>query len=250
MRSLKTLFNRLLSRLGLQSTPSSNQYQRLEMLRDQHQTINLRVVHSNNNYQTLVLRIDLDNKELVIDNLFPPLSQEILNTGDTVELISQAPDCLLNLYTRVICHEQEGKESYYRLELPMDMGKNHNRKSYRVYVDGERNLSINLGIDEKELNNVRINNLAVDGIKLYFVNNIQDKLSIGRFFDQTVITLPDGYNIDCQLQIRNRYLFRATRPHSIAGGTLLISNAQQQKKLELYLASVQRKQRRRENRVT
>ncbi|MGK0440493.1 MAG: c-di-GMP-binding flagellar brake protein YcgR [Pseudohongiellaceae bacterium] len=223
-------------------------YIRLKQLCLNHQTIQIKLKNNYQLYQSLILSVDEDIHELLIDDLFPAPQPRDLRAGDTIELISQTNGQEIKFFTRVIQHCKAKGKTSYRVKLPKELGQNHNRQSFRVYVDTARDLRIRLSSNDAEFNKVTISNLSINGIKLYFDNNIQDRLNQGVCFDQAVIQLPSGYNIDCKIDIKNYYLIRTGHSHSVAGGGISISNPQHKKKLQEYLATIQRQHRRRENR--
>jgi c-di-GMP-binding flagellar brake protein YcgR len=224
-------------------------YIRLKQLCQNHQPIQIKLKNNNELYQSLLLSVDDKKYELLIDDLFPAPQPRDLRTGDTIEFISQTHGQEIKFFTRVIQRcKSKGKISY-RIELPKELGHNHNRRSYRVYVDADRDLRIHLGSRGFDFGKVTISNLSINGIKLYFDKDVQDELNQGSFFDQAVIHLPTGYNIDCNIEIKNCYLIRSGHTRSVAGGSIRIPNPQHKKKLQQYLATIQRQHRRRENRA-
>ncbi|WP_019528947.1 flagellar brake protein [Dasania marina] len=245
---LKQLKQLLAWLIGHQPNASTlSHYARLQQLCNSHQAVSIKLKLQAADYQSLILHIDQEQHELLIDDLFPTPAQT-LKPGTTIQLISYSVGQQLNFYTRVIQrHNNRGNISYL-LELPKELGHNHNRNSYRVYVDSERDLRIRLNDVEPAMQSVRISNISNKGIKLYFSDNVQTLLSNIRYLDDVVIILPSGYSIDCRIRIINNYLIQAGHPHSVVGGELMINKPLHKNKLQQYIASVQRQQRKRENR--
>ena len=244
-------FSKLIKSLWRTSPSESTlcHYYQLRRLCNNHQSISIKTKNQAELFQSLILKVDEYSHELLIDDLFPNHQKLALKQGDTIQLISQIVGQELKFYTRVIQRLTIKGKTAYRLELPKELGHNHNRRAFRVYVDTDKALHLHLGSDDTELNHVKIANLSINGIKLHFAKDIHNKLSKGLFFDRAVIQLPNGYNIDCTIEIKNHYLLKAGQTRSVAGGNLIITNPQHKKKLQLYLATVQRQQRRRDNRV-
>ena len=234
---------------GSVSESTLSHYIRLKQLCQNHQPIHIKVKHHHDLFQSLLLQVDESKHELLIDEPFPKQAESELKPKQTVEFISQTAGQQIQFYTRVKRRIKIRNKISYVLELPREIGHNHNRRSFRVYVDTERELTIRLKTDDPDFMGARISNLSINGIKLHFSKNVHDKLSKGIFFDNTLIHLPNGYNIDCNIEIKNYYLLRTGHTRSVAGGSITIPNPQHKKKLQQYLATVQRQQRRRENRV-
>ncbi len=250
MAFFKSLLNRLMpSSNRVDELDAGDHYERLERLRIQHDWIDVKLTGHDRSYQSLVLDIDLDNKELVIDDLYPPEGLDSIEPGDTVEISSQARYALIHFYTRVLARQQRDGQPCYRLELPEEVGLNHGRGAYRVYVEPENGLDIDIDLRGESLIDVRVINLSAEGVKLSFANDISDQLGDNITLKNCLMRLPGGEDIDCDITLRNIYRMRSPHTHTLGGGQLVINNPQQRIKLQQYLAAVQRKQRRRETRT-
>lgn len=249
MAFLKSLINRIFSHEEPNQADPDDHYYRLERLRTNHDWIGVEVAKSGQCYQSLILEIDVDNGELIIDDLYPPEGLEDLETGDTVEVTSQSRRVLVNFYTRILAREFKDGKASYRLELPEEVGRNHSRGAFRVYVEGDDGLTLEIDYQGQVLPDVRIINLSADGLKLSFAEEMSTELENISALNNCIIRLPNGVDIDCDIQLRNIYRIRTPHPHTLAGGKLIIEQAQHRVKLQQYLASVQRVQRRRETRI-
>lgn len=191
------------------SNPSEStlsHYQRLQQLCDSHQRINVKIKKSREPHQSLILKVDQQGHELIIDTLFPSVTAQQLKAGDTIKLLSMSAGQQLNFYTRIIQRTVTQGNTSYRLELPKELGHNHNRSSFRIYVDAERDLRIRLSPSDTALKQLTISNLSTNGIKLYFSDNVEEQLKNINYLNDVVITLPNGYNIDCQVHLLNSYI--------------------------------------------
>ncbi|MEE8060136.1 MAG: flagellar regulator YcgR PilZN domain-containing protein [Pseudomonadales bacterium] len=251
MAFLKSLINWLKpSNKVINKADPDDHYQRLERLRINHDWIEVKVTKTNKSYQSLVLEIDPDNNELVIDDLYPPEKLENIEPGDTVEITSQLRHALINFYTRILARQIRDGEACYRLELPVEVGHNHSRCAYRIYVESEEGLDIEINHEGEPLLDVRIINLSAEGIKLSFADAIGSKDKNNLSFNHSIIHLPTDYDIDCHIELHKLYRMRSPHLHTLGGGKLIVENPQHRVKLQQYLAAVQRRQRRRENRLS
>ena len=249
MAFLQSLIDRFLNRKNREEQPSADHYEMLERLRKNHDWIDVHVATLDKSFQSLILAIDVDNHELLIDELFPAEDLDTIKPGDTVSITSRSRRILVNFFTRILAREQQDGNTVYRLELPEEIGRNHNRGAYRIYVGGEENLRFSMGLEREELLAPRIINLSADGIKVSFEEDISSQLKTQSFYGNCIIHLPSAIDVDCEFEVRNVYQMHTPHLHSLAGGTIRIPNPQQRAKLNQYLASVQRKQRRRELRI-
>lgn len=223
-------------------------FERLTWLLNHHEWIDVNVCRTEQSYQSLILAIDPDQKEILIDDLFPKQGRPALEAGDRLEISCRAKRSPINFFTRLLAQETRDGEIAWRLELPEEIGLTQSRGSYRVYVESEVGLEIDIPVDGQTLPAVRVINLSTDGIKLSFPQEVEQQLRASPHFAGCLIRLPTDYYIDCEIELRNLYPLRTPFHHILAGGKMVVANPQQRVKLQQYLASVQRKQRRRENR--
>lgn len=247
MAFLKSLFNRLKPGNDIKAvTDSSDHYDILERLRAEHEWIEVKVTKTDKLYQSMVLTIDIDNHELIIDDLFPPPELQTIAAGDTVEISSHTRRANIHFFTRILDSRQRDGSNCYHLELPEDVGLNHSRGSYRAYVESEQNLLIDIAINGEQLQGARLINLSEDGLKLRFAEDVADLIQKNKFLEDCLLRLPSGIELDCDIALSHIYRMRKPYPHTLAGGRLTVRQPQQRLKLQQYLASVQRKQRRME----
>ncbi|MBL4826548.1 MAG: flagellar brake protein [Spongiibacteraceae bacterium] len=250
MTFINTLIHRLLNKSAEQEEfEASNHYETLQLLQRNHEWIDVSIIKTEKSYQSLVLEIDPENHELLIDDLYPSEDLEKLETGDTIEISCKSRKVLVNFYTRILKREFIDGKGAFRVELPEEIGINHGRQAYRIFVHNEAQLAIEVQYHDEYLDDVSIVNLSTEGIKLNFAAELSEQLDKDRVLEHCLIKLPSGFDIDCSIELRNIYRIRTPHPHTLAGGTLTITQPQQRVKLEQYLASVQRQQRRREARI-
>lgn len=250
------LINRLLSGSDTGKADSlPDHYDRLQYLQSHHEWIDVTVCKTGARFQSLILALDPEQKELLIDELYPVEADRQLQSGDRLEIVSRSQRAPINFFTRILTGETRQGEAAWRLELPEDIGIQQSRGAFRVYVEQEVGLDIDIPAEDA-LNPaastlipaVRVINLSTDGIKLSLPMEAAAQLEACSRYEGVVISLPNGCYIDAKIELRNRYNIRTPHPHILAGGKLLVANAQQRVKLQQYLAAVQRKQRRTQNR--
>ncbi|ARN76001.1 flagellar brake protein [Oceanicoccus sagamiensis] len=249
MTFIQSIIKKILPNSEQENTGTEDHYLQLERLRIDHDWITAKVTKNGEVYQSLILQVDIEHNELLIDELYPPDKLDHIEPGDTVEIYSQNTSKPVNFYSRILARETEGDEARWRLELPAEVGRNQSRSAYRVYVESEQDLEIELYSDNEPMLDVRIINISAEGIKLSFAEEIKDLIKDGQEFTDCIIRLPTGFDIDCDIVLRNLYSIRTPLPHILGGGKLTIANPQHRVKLQQYLASVQRQQRRRETRI-
>lgn len=225
-------------------------YSQLELLQRRHSFIEVKFPRIEQAFQSMILELHADDGFLVIDELYPAEGRQKLLEGDEAEIIAQVPGIKVAFFSKLLVREISEGLPVYRMELPEEIGSTVRRRAFRVYVEREPNLSIDMGPNGgNELSGAQVVNLSADGIKLSFRGNISKHLEKNRQLENCLIRLPTGFDIDCTIEIRNIYAIRTPTIHTLAGGVLTIGVPSQRTKLSQYLAAVQRKQRRRESRT-
>jgi c-di-GMP-binding flagellar brake protein YcgR len=250
MALLKTLFNRFLSKSAQRERSASDRYQQLELLQRRHSFIEVKFPRVEQSFQSMILELHPDEGYVLIDELYPPQGRQALLEGDMAEIGGRTPGVTVSFYSRLLQREMMDGAPAYRMELPEDIGASYRRHAYRVYVEREADLIIDIRDPEGNPFDATIINLSADGIKVMLRGDYSKLLEQQYLWENCLIRLPSGVDIDCALDIRNVYLMRTPSVHTLAGGKLTIATAQQRAKLDQYLASVQRKQRRRETRLS
>lgn len=249
MALLKSLFARLRG-TPAKTKKQTDSYSQLERLQSRHSFIDVKFPRIEQSFQSLILELHADDSFLVIDELYPAAGREKLIEGDEAEITAQASGVKIAFYSKLLARDMEGGTPVYRMELPEEIGSSVRRRAYRVYVEREASLSIDLGKIDDASFEAHIVNLSPDGIKLSFRGNVSKQLEKNRVFENCIIRLPNGIDIDGAIELRNIYSIHTPTLHTLAGGLLTVAIPSQRTKLSQYLAAVQRKQRRRESRMT
>ncbi len=254
MALLKSLFTRLRGAQA-KSRKEADNYSQLELLQRRHSFIEVKFPRIEQSFQSMILELHPDDSFLVIDELYPAAERQKLLEGDDAEIIAQVPGIKVNFFSKLLAREITEGLPVYRMELPEEIGSTVRRRAFRVYVERETNLSLDIGtIDSGNRSDAALDahivNLSSDGIKLSLRGNVSKQLEKNRTLENCLIRLPNGIDIDAAIELRNIYTIRTPTLHTLAGGVLNVAIPSQRTKLNQYLAAVQRKQRRRESRLS
>lgn len=252
MPLLKSLFARLRGAPARTKKETDN-YSQLELLQRRHSFIEVKFPRIEQSFQSMILELHPDDGFLIVDEFYPAEGRQKLLEGDEAEITAQVPGIKLAFFSKLLLREITEGLPVYRMELPEEIGSTIRRRAFRVYVEREANLAIDLGPLDSGTGastlDAHIVNLSADGIKLSLRGNVAKQLEKNRTIENCLIRLPNGIDIDANIELRNIYAIRTPTHHTLAGGILTVPIPSQRTKLNQYLAAVQRKQRRRESRT-
>jgi c-di-GMP-binding flagellar brake protein YcgR len=250
MALLETLFKRFRSSSTSRERQARDRYHQLEILQRRHSFIEVKFPRVQQSFQSMILELHADAGYVLIDELYPPHGRQALLEGDSAEISGRSSGVAVAFYSRLLLRDLVDGLPTYRMELPEDIGVSYRRSSYRVYVERETDLQIDIRREDGTALDAGIVNLSADGIKISVQGDVGKLLEQQYRWENCLIRLPAGIDIDCTLEIRNVYPMRTPTLHTLAGGKLEIATAPHRAKLDQYLAAVQRNQRRREVRLS
>jgi len=249
MALLKTLFNRFLPKTPTAEPGHRDRYQQLELLQQHHSFIEVKFPRVQQSFQSLILELHPEDGYLLLDELYPPAGRQALIEGDSAEISGRDRGVNVAFFSRLLLREIIDDMPAYRMELPEEIGISRRRSAYRIYVEREAGLHVDIRPDEQTTLDAGIVNLSSDGVKLDIEGDISQQLERQPRWEGCLIRLPGDIDIDCDIEVRNGYVMRSPRLHTLVGAKLHIAQAPQRAKLDQYLAAVQRRQRRRELRL-
>lgn len=233
---------------------TDDRYSALEYLARSHSFVEVNFHRTGRSYQSMILALRAELGEIVLDELFPDEGTLELQRGDLAEVVQRGngPDGEeqppLRFMTRLLGREELHGAPAYRMELPANIDGSGPRRAYRVYVENETDLALEMAFENASPLLCRIVNLSIEGLKIDIEGDHSKELRHQRLLRGCRLQLPDGSDIECDLDVRNVACLQKPAPHTLVGAALKIPSAPQRVRLNRYLASIQRKQRRREMR--
>jgi c-di-GMP-binding flagellar brake protein YcgR len=201
---------------------------------------------TNQSYQSLILKVNAEEKYLLIDEFFPGSENALVSPGDEVEITSQRKGMPVRFGTIVqsICLEEEDGMPAYKLKIPDNIEANQRRRHFRVQIDPESGIKVRIPDNEGTTGLLcTVYDLSHAGIGFSAGGNITGILQESPILIGAKLNLPDGTPIECDIEVKSFDFRRHPYRHTTVGGKLSGIPATMQKKLDQYLASMQRLQR-------
>jgi c-di-GMP-binding flagellar brake protein YcgR len=249
MALLRSLLNLWRQKSVVSADKADDRFVLLQQMQRRHSFIEVKFPRIERSFQSMILELRPTDGLFLADELYPPEGREKLLEGDIAEISCRERGMTVNFFSRLLLREVAEGAPMYHMELPDDIGASYRRHAFRIYVEREEDLSIDLRDMDGNPLDAHIINLSADGIKVSFAGDRARQIEREQHFKDVLIRLPDGSDIEGDLQFHNSYVMRAPGLHTLAGGSLKIATAPQRTRLDQYLAAVQRRQRRRESRT-
>ena len=249
MAPLKAFFRRFLAKSVTTRQTAADRYSQLETLQRRHSFIEVKFPRIERSFQSMILELHAEDGYMLIDELYPAEGRQFLLEGDAAEIGGKSVGIVVSFYSRLLAREVADDAPVYRMELPEEIGASYRRTSYRVYVEREAGLTIDIRRPDGSSFDAHIINLSTDGVKISLRGDVNKDIAQNHLLENCLIQLPNGIDIDCAIDVRNAYVMRTPSLNTMIGGKLTIDMPSHRTKLDQYLAAVQRKQRRREARM-
>lgn len=246
---LRSLFSKPVTTAAEEPSPqvvSAETVLRLQQLALDHTFVDVRFPErTGNSYQSLILKINPDEGYLLIDEFFPSSDNVLVSPGDEVLITSQRKGMPVSFSTVVqsICIDEGDGMPAYRLEIPDSVDARQRRRHFRVQVEPDAGVKVRIPNDDSTTLLCTVHNLSYSGIRFSTGGNIAQQLETQRIFSNVLLTLPDEVTIQCQIEVMSYEFKRLPYRHMLIGGKFRAISSSNQKKLDQYLALMQRSQR-------
>lgn len=197
-------------------------------------------------YQSLVLEVWPEKNQLLIDELYPKHMVPTVKDGDIIEITSRRKSMRLSFVTS-ICKGGIQDDATLKLEMPEYVLSRQQRSHFRVAVGMDAGIKLHVYDDGEMLCSVV--NISNDGIGFYMPGDQVKALEKMRMFADCAIELPDHSQLNCSLEFRSIEVKNKPQQRTVIGAKITEITAMDQKKLDQYIASLQRAQRQRELRT-
>ncbi|WP_426415672.1 flagellar brake protein [Aestuariirhabdus sp. LZHN29] len=213
----------------------------LKRLSLQHTFIEVTLEGSDRLYRSLVLAVE--EQSILIDELFPGSDELRLSKGRRFDIDCSEGGYNISFSSTLISEEQNDGIPVYRLTVP-DYVEHHQRRSaFRVKVPAASRMTVVLsGYGSTSVSGVIVD-ISSSGVRVHVGGSRHEGLDAGTLVPDARFTLEDE-RIKCQLRICNSAFARRPYTHTVLGCELVGVDSVTQAKLDRYIASLQREQRR------
>lgn len=184
-----------------------------DLLAIQNRAEFIRVVHNESGYeyQSLVVAINLYDRTMEIDELFPNRPEFPISQGDTLTISHGRGFESLTFSSEVIGSHTSTEGHCYLVKLPKRVQYLPRRRETRLTLSREKPVTVKLLSPIRTPCYATADNLSCSGMRLVIGGNLQDQLRRGAEIPLCEFKLLDTVNVRCKAHVRDYRFY--SRPY-------------------------------------
>ena len=227
------------------SSSSQSVFMTLLMLQRRYNLLKVRREYDREEYQSMILEVDIIRRRVIIDELFPSGKSITVIPGQTLKITSrQRHGVTLGFSSKVIEISERDGLPVYVIEMPKQIQSEQRRKAYRVPVDQSTGLGVELpGPNQQRVSCTPVD-ISVSGMRVQTLGDLTKFLRRHPVLPGCQINVENQGSVRCTLDVRNARYEETSGEHTIIGGRFLGLSYSDKRLMEQTLASIQRQQQR------
>ncbi|MCX4027188.1 flagellar brake protein [Endozoicomonas sp. SM1973] len=221
-----------------------NNLQVLSKLCQEHSFIDVQPVDTNQNFRSIILQLYPEENYLLIDELYPNPPEKLLEPGNLLNISCHDQGFRTRFQSNFLGYENFDNMPAYRLSMPIDLQHGQRRLNFRVSIPAEDFIRVSLTGFGPVTASGRIIDLSSSGICLKLMGPPPDGLHRDGLVGNCIFKSTDEEHIKSKLFVTHLEFNRKPITHTIVGGRFMNMEPPIQKKLDRFIAKLQREQRR------
>lgn len=214
----------------------------LRPLIDKHALLTLTLGENKGIYSSVLLKVDSDNKSLVLDGLHPETGNQLLHEAKVAAVRAQVNGIDIQFSSELQSSGSKNSAVYHVLSLPESIRYRQRRENYRAQVSPHYELSVKLQAVNGTQCTGTLFDISAGGICIHFPDA---KSLADEFIKQDVrcsISLPDRGQVRSQFKVTH-YAIHEIHRYPFVGGRFIDLDKAQHRVIERFVAKLQRESR-------
>ena len=193
-------------------------------------------------FQSLLLKVDAEERYVLIDELFPSRHVGMIESGDIVEVTSRAKGMPMKFRTLVEAIQLDTSDGMpsYRLALPGAVEAAQRRGTYRVPLGRDSGVRLRIMNPDGSTELGTVLNLSRGGLGFSCQGNISDRLRENNHLGGCKLSLPDGEVMTIDVDVRSFEFKRYPYRHTVIGSRIRSISSGDEKALDRFMIAQQR----------
>ncbi|WP_163831041.1 flagellar brake protein [Spartinivicinus ruber] len=226
------------------SSYDSSNLQVLNKLCQEHSFIDVQPTDINQNYRSMILLVQPEENYLLIDELYPAPPQKVLEPGNLLDISCHDQGFRTRFQSSFLGCEHFENMPAYRLSMPIELQHGQRRMNFRVQIPPEDFIRVSLTGFGPVTASGRIIDLSNSGICLKLMGPPPDGLHRDGLVGNCIFKTTDDEQVKSKLLVTHLEFNRKPITHTIVGGKFMNMEPSIHKKLDRFIAKLQREQRR------
>lgn len=211
-------------------------YQALFDLKNRRQLLQVNVLSSGHqeNYQSMIVEVDLISNTLILDTLTPITPYAPIKVGDHLSVSHHSNGELLCFSGRLkaISHD---RDALYAMELPEEIGYTSRRFYPRWNPGAKHSLLLRLNSPLGIPWSARVINVSAGGARISVGGNLSNQLRRDTHFTKLMLRINNELTIECAAQLKSYKYNRRPYEHTELSLAFRNMNFQQRLQLQNYI---------------
>jgi len=200
----------------------------LNKLLKHHTLLSVTLDGSEKVFGSVILDINIEDKYLVLDELYPREEFKSSLKGVTLFIETRHEGILIRFSTKVLAISEDHGSEYYKTQIPAYLHYHQKRADYRVPISIANPLPADMSTENDVLLHAELRDLSLGGLSAKLTTPPSEKLEIGEEIPTCIIQLPNGYKIISSLEIIRIDETKPFRNTKIGARFINLSSADQQ----------------------
>lgn len=216
----------------------------LTKLCQEHSFIDVHPTDTNQNYRSMILLVHPEESYLLVDEFYPNPPRSVLEPGNPLDISCHDQGFRTRFQSSFIACENYEDMPAYRLTMPSALQHGQRRSNFRVEIPPEDFFRVSLTGFGPVTASGRIIDLSCSGICLKLMGPPPDGLHRDGLVGNCIFKTSNDDQIKGKLLVTHLEFNRKAITHTVVGGRFMNLEPPIQKKLDRFLARLQREQRR------
>jgi c-di-GMP-binding flagellar brake protein YcgR len=213
----------------------------LDRVQKSHALLSISIADHGDYYNSVVIKVDGEQKRLEIDELHPVKGNKILQDTKKLNVFSEFQGIDISFQTTLVDVGTQSEIIYYVLAFPDHIKYFQRRSAYRVQVVRSLIIPVSLTCKNGEILQGELHNISAGGACIRFSSALPDFLERGLMIPKCEISIPNERPLTCALEVRH---VSDAAPLITIGTRFVNLNAISQRTVEKFVVGLERKLRR------
>jgi c-di-GMP-binding flagellar brake protein YcgR len=152
--------------------------------------------------KSMILDLDQDSGRFLLNKLQPDSAHDKFLESKIFYAFGQIKGVEIRFSSRLIDVLTEGEDTYYKITIPDKIDYHQRRAFHRVSLSHLDTIPVTLILENGTSLEGQMDDISAGGLSILFPNDLPASLQYGKIIKQCVFRIPDGDQIECEVQLR------------------------------------------------